>query len=69
MKEKGLTYCFMKMDVKWIDFLDPAKNDNILHALVRSKKVGTLIQVLKVLSGIKLDFVTNCFVLDFLAKN
>jgi hypothetical protein len=69
MKEKGLTYCFVKMNVNWIDFIEPSKNDNILHVLVRSKKVGTLIQVLKILSGVKLDFITNSFVVDLLALN
>jgi len=30
---------------------------------VRHKKVGTLIQILKVLSGVKMDFITNCHIL------
>lgn len=43
--------------------MDQNRQDNILHLLVRHKKVGTLIQVLKILSSVKMDFITNSYVL------
>jgi hypothetical protein len=63
IKEKVLTYCLLKLDINWIEYLDE-RYDNILHLLVRHKKVGSLIQVLKTLSGTKMDFISNRYVLE-----
>lgn len=52
-----------------MDYMDGERYDNILHLLVRHKKVGTLIQILKILSGIKMDIVTNQHVLDMINEN
>jgi hypothetical protein len=59
MKEKVLTYCLLKLNINWLDYIEEKHYYNIIHLLVRHKKIGTLIQVLKVLSAIKMDFVTN----------
>jgi hypothetical protein len=46
--------------------MDTERLDNILHVLVRHKKVGTLIQILKILSGVKMDFISNKFVQEII---
>lgn len=46
--------------------MDHQRYDNIIHLLVRNKKVGTLIQILKTLSAIKIEFISNKFVLELL---
>ena len=56
------------MNINWIGYRDDQHEYNILHLLVRYKKLGTLIQILKVLSGVKLDFVTNVYVLSLLKE-
>jgi hypothetical protein len=58
-----ITYCLLKLNINWPAYIDPHNNFNILHLLVKSKKVGSLIQILKVLSGIKMDFITNDYIL------
>lgn len=69
LKEKVITYCLLKLNVNWLDYRNAEYNYNIIHELVKSKKVGSLIQILKVLSGIKMDFVSNDYVLDLLRKD
>lgn len=66
MKEKVLTYCLLKLNINWLDYIEKEHYYNIVHLLVRYKKIGTLIQVLKVLSGIKMDFITNEHILNLL---
>jgi hypothetical protein len=69
IKEKVLTYCLLRLNINWIGYMDSEKYDNILHLLVRHKKVGTLIQILKILSGVKMDFITNRYALDIISEN
>jgi hypothetical protein len=59
LKEKVITYCLLKLDIDWLNYIDPQFYYNIIHLLVKSKKIGSLIQVLKVLSGVKMDFISN----------
>jgi hypothetical protein len=68
MKEKVLTYCLLKLNVNWLDFIDEEHYYNILHLLVRHKKVGSLIQILKILSGVKMTFITNQHVINLLEE-
>jgi hypothetical protein len=49
--------------------MDPERYDNILHLLVRHKKVGTLIQILKVLSSTRIDFITNQYIAEIVKEN
>ncbi len=62
LKEKIITFCLFILNFNWIDFVDEVTGGNILHLLVKSRKVGSLIQVTKLLGGKKLDFVRNKYV-------
>ncbi len=68
MKEKVLTYCLLVLDTNWLDFISLDNQDNLLHILVRKKKVGTLIQIIKILSGVKMDFAVNYHVRQLISE-
>ena len=48
LKEKMLTFCLLRMNIDWVSFSDAALGSNLIHLLVKFKKIGTLIQILKV---------------------
>jgi len=50
------------LNTNWLDYVDPENGYNILHLLVKNKKIGSLIQILKVLSGVKMSFITNIYI-------
>lgn len=56
------------MNINWLDYIDSQYYHNIIHLLVRSKKVGSLIQILKMLSGVKMDFISNEYVIALLQE-
>ncbi len=56
------------MNINWIDYVDEGSGFNVLHLLIKNRKVGTLIQVTKLLSGKKMTFVRNRFIRDILEK-
>lgn len=62
LKEKIISYCLLNLNFNWIDFVDPFTGANIFHLLVKSRKVGTLIQLTKLLGGKKMNFVKNKYV-------
>lgn len=68
LKEKVISYCLLRMNINWLDYIDSQYYHNIIHLLVRSKKVGSLIQILKVLSGVKMDFISNEYVIALLQE-
>jgi hypothetical protein len=49
LKEKMLTFCLLRMNIDWMKFSDIDLGSNIIHLLVKFKKIGTLIQILKVM--------------------
>lgn len=68
LKEKVISYCLLRMNINWLDYIDSQYYHNIIHLLVRSKKVGSLIQILKMLSGVKMDFISNEYVIALLQE-
>jgi hypothetical protein len=51
-----------------MEYIDPNTGGNILHLLVRSRKVGSLIQLTKLLGGKKMNFVKNKHIIDLIHK-
>lgn len=49
LKEKMLTFCLLRMNVDWVGYTDVTLGSNMIHLLVKHKKIGTLIQILKVI--------------------
>ena len=63
-----ISHCLLKLNIDWVTFLQPHTDYNVLHLLVRARKVGSLIQILKLLSGARLEFITNQHVLSLLKE-
>lgn len=53
-----LTYLLLALDFNWLKYHDEDKS-NLFHCLVKYRKVGTMIQLLKVLSGIEVPILKN----------
>ena len=68
LKEKVITFCLLNLNFNWIDFVDETTGGNLLHILVKNRKVGSLIQVTKLLGGKKLNFAKNRFVIELMDK-
>lgn len=68
LKEKVVTYCLLNLNFNWVDFVEENTGANILHLLVKNRKVGSLIQITKLLGGKKINFTTNRFILELLNK-
>ena len=68
LKEKVITFCLLNLNFNWIDFVDETSGGNILHLLIKSRKVGSLIQITKLLGGKKLNFARNKFVVELMDK-
>lgn len=49
LKEKMLTFCLLRINIDWVRYSDVVLGSNLIHLLVKFKKIGTLIQILKVL--------------------
>lgn len=62
LKEKIISFCLLNLNFNWIDFTDEITGANIFHLLVKSRKVGTLIQLTKLLGGKKMNFAKNKYV-------
>jgi len=52
------------MNFDWLNFVDENTGGNILHILIKNRKVGSLIQLLKILGGKNLAFVKNKYLLN-----
>jgi len=48
LKERMLTFCLLRMNIDWVSYEDVSLGSNLIHLLVKFKKIGTLIQILKV---------------------
>lgn len=68
LKEKVITFCLLNLNFNWIEFIDENNGGNLLHLLVKNRKVGCLIQITKLLGGKKLNFARNKFVVELMDK-
>jgi hypothetical protein len=68
LKEKVMTFCLLNLNFNWIEFVDESTGGNLLHLLIKNRKVGSLIQITKLLGGKKLNFVKNRFVVELMDK-
>ena len=68
LKEKVITFCLLNLNFNWIEFIDENTGGNLLHLLVKNRKVGSLIQITKLLGGKKLNFARNKFVVELMDK-
>jgi hypothetical protein len=68
LKEKVITFCLLNLNFNWIEFVDESTGGNLLHLLIKNRKVGSLIQITKLLGGKKLNFAKNRFVVELMDK-